>query len=350
MTAADAGGRRPDMPEISPEPPRLEPQESRTAFLMHPSAVLHDTGWDHPEHQGRLRAVASALKDDIATLHGHVMQVSPEAAIEEALRLVHTDSLIEFVRCSAADAAAKGSPIAIESSTMISGASWDAALGTVGAGLEAVNGVWDGAFANAFVAARPPGHHATPDRAMGFCLFNTVAIAAASLRERGLAERVLIVDWDVHHGNGTQDIFYDDPDVVFLSLHQYPHYPGTGAADETGRGRGEGATLNVPLAAGTSRSDYMRVFRMALRAAVARASPDAVLVSAGFDVLAGDPLGGLLLEPHDLHEMTARVLDWADRCCGGRVAVFLEGGYNPPRTGLGVRAVVRALAGISMDA
>ena len=319
-----------------------------TAFFMHPSAVLHDTGWGHPEHQGRLRAIASALKEDLA-LHGGVAQVAPEPAREEDVALVHDGALIETVRAAVDEAREWDQPVAIDADTRVSGASWEAALGTVGAGLEAVHGVGAGRYRNAFVAARPPGHHATPGRAMGFCLFNNIAVAAASLRARGHAGRVLIVDWDVHHGNGTQDAFYGDPDVYFLSLHQYPHYPGTGAANETGRGRGEGFTLNVPLSARTPRGDYLRVFRMALATAVSRCEPDFILVSSGFDVLAGDPLGGQLLEPEDLHETTRMVMEAAERCCGGRVVVFLEGGYDPQRTGAGCVAVIRALAGVEVD-
>ena len=320
-----------------------------TAFFMHPSAVLHDTGWGHPEHQGRLRAVASALKEDLVALHGRVMQVAPEAAREEDLALVHDHALIETVRGAVDQARERGQVAAIDADTRVSGASWEAALGTMGAGLEAVHGVARGRFRNAFVAARPPGHHATPGRAMGFCLFNNIAVAAASLRARGEAGRVLIVDWDVHHGNGTQDAFYEDPDVFFLSLHQYPHYPGTGAANETGRGRGEGFTLNVPLSARTPRQDYLRVFAAALETAVSRCEPDFILVSSGFDVLAGDPLGGQLLEPEDLHETARMVMEAAERSCGGRVVVFLEGGYDPRRTGAGCVAVIRALAGVAMD-
>ena len=320
-----------------------------TAFLMHGSAVLHDTGWGHPEHQGRLRAVASAVKNDLLALHGRVEQAAPAAAVEDDLRLVHGNGLIESVRRAAGAAAERGEVVALDADTRVSGASWEAALGTVGAGLEAVSGVAEGRFRNAFVAARPPGHHATPDRAMGFCLFNNIAVAAASLRARGLAGRVLIVDWDVHHGNGTQDTFYEDPSVFFLSLHQYPHYPGSGAANETGRGRGEGFTLNVPLTAGTPRGHYLKVFEKALESAVSRSAPDFILVSSGFDVLAGDPLGGQLLEAGDIHEMTLRVMEAADRCCGGRVVVFLEGGYEPARTGAGCVAVIRALAGVRME-
>ena len=320
-----------------------------TAFLMHAASVLHDTGWGHPEHQGRLRAVASAVKNDLVALHGRVEQVAPEAARKEDLLLVHTAALVDTVRGAVATARAQGRVGALDPDTRISGASWEAALGAAGAGLEAVRGVAEGRFRNAFVAARPPGHHATPDRSMGFCLFNNIAIAAAGLRARGLARRVLIVDWDVHHGNGTQDAFQDDPSVFFLSLHQYPHYPGTGAANETGSGAGEGFTLNVPLAPATPRRDYLNVFRMALETAVTRCAPDFILVSSGFDVLAGDPLGGQLLEPEDLHEMTRQVMDAADRCCDGHVVVFLEGGYDPERTGAGCVAVLRALAGIDMD-
>ena len=320
-----------------------------TAFLMHPSAVLHDTGWGHPEHQGRLRALASALKNDLVALHGRVRQVAPTPAREEDLTLVHTEALVASVRGAVEEARERGRPTDLDEDTRVSAASWDAALGTVGAGLEAVHGTAEGRYRNAFVAARPPGHHATPGRAMGFCLFNNIAIAAASLRARGEAGRVLIIDWDVHHGNGTQDAFYEDPDVFFLSLQQYPHWPGTGAANETGRGRGEGFTLNVPLAARTPRDRYLRVFEKALRTSVARAAPDFILVSSGFDVLAGDPLGDQLLEPEDLHETTLMVMDAADRCCRGRVVVFLEGGYDPARLGDGCVAVIRALAGVAMD-
>ena len=320
-----------------------------TAFLMHPAAVLHDTGWDHPEHQGRLRALASAVKNDMIALHGRVTQVAPGTASEEDLLLVHEQALVDAVRQAVDQAREQGDVVGLDPDTWVSAASWEAAMGTVGAGLDAVRGVAEGRYRNAFVAARPPGHHATPDRAMGFCLFNNVAVAAASLRAGGEAERVLILDWDVHHGNGTQDIFYEDPDVFFLSLHQHPDYPGTGAANETGTGRGEGFTLNVPLSAGTPRDRYLELLRRALEEAVSRCPPDFVLVSSGFDVLAGDPLGGQLLEPEDLHRAMRMVMEVAERCCGGRVVVFLEGGYDPERTGAGCVAVIRALAGVGMD-
>jgi acetoin utilization deacetylase AcuC-like enzyme len=181
---------------------------------------------------------------------------------------------------------------------------------------------------------------------MGFCLFNHVAATARWLQARGHAERVLIVDWDVHHGNGTQDIFWRDPSVFFLSLQLYPHWPGSGAADEEGEGEGLGTTLNVPLGAGTGGGEYLERFEAALDGVLRRFAPDFLLVSSGFDALAGDPLGGLALEPADFHRLTRALMARADEVCGGRLVALLEGGYDPRRTGLAAVAVIRALAGI----
>jgi acetoin utilization deacetylase AcuC-like enzyme len=231
---------------------------------------------------------------------------------------------------------------------VVSAASWEAALGALGAAMEGARLVSDGTHRNAFVATRPPGHHATPDQAMGFCLVNHVACVARWLQETGRAERVLILDWDVHHGNGTQDVFWEDDTVFYLSLHQSPHYPGTGAERETGAGRGEGFTRNHEIAAGTSRAAYLDRYEGALADVFGRFSPDFVLVSAGFDCMAGDPLGGLLLEPEDLHAMTGALMRRADDACGGRIVALLEGGYDPPRTGQGAVAVIRALAGVDL--
>jgi acetoin utilization deacetylase AcuC-like enzyme len=319
---------------------------ARTAFLLHPASSLHDTGWGHPEHQGRLRALASTVGRDMLTLHGRVEQVPPGEAAEEDVLRVHTREHVEIVRAAVARAEAEGAPVALDADTRVSAASWDAAMGSIGAALRAVEEVAAGLRDNAFVATRPPGHHATPDRAMGFCLFNTIAVAARWLQARGHAERVLIVDWDVHHGNGTQDVFWEDPSVFFLSLHQSPHWPGTGAAHETGGGAGEGATLNVPLAAGTPRAVWHQRFEAALDDAFGRFTPDFVLVSSGFDALAGDPLGGQSLEPEDFHRATRSLLGRAADTCSGRVVALLEGGYDPARTGLATVAVLRGLAGV----
>ncbi len=318
-----------------------------TGFFLHPASALHDTGWRHPEHQGRLRALASTVGQDLLTLHSHVEQMEArEADIEDLLR-VHTEAHVESVREACRVAGERDMILALDPDTKVSSASWEAAMGSAGTAIAAASAVVAGRVETAFVATRPPGHHATPDRAMGFCLFNSVAVVARWLQAHRHAERVLIVDWDVHHGTGTQDAFYDDPTVFFLSLHQWPHYPGTGAAEERGEGPGEGCTLNVPLAAGTPRTDYLVHFERALDEASGLFRPDFVLVSAGFDVMAGDPLGGMLLEPEDLHMMTRRLMDTVALGCGGRVVALLEGGYDPPRVGKGAVAVIRALAGLA---
>ena len=318
----------------------------RTGFLLHPASPLHDTGWGHPEHQGRLRALASTVGKDLLTLHGRVEQLEGREATEEELRLVHGPEHVERVAEACRRAAELGRIVAIDADTKVSAASWEAATGSTGTAMEAARAIVDGEIRNAFVAARPPGHHATPSRAMGFCLFNTIAVVARWLQREGHAERVLIVDWDVHHGNGTQDAFYDDPSVFFLSLHQWPWYPGTGAAEERGIGAGEGATLNVPMSAATPAAEYRERFERALARAASWTAPDFILVSSGFDAMAGDPLGGLLLEPDDLYAMTRRVVELAEEACDGRVLAVREGGYDPPRLGQGAVAVIRGLAGL----
>ncbi|MBT3499187.1 MAG: histone deacetylase [Gemmatimonadales bacterium] len=317
-----------------------------TGFYLHPSSPLHDTGWAHPEHQGRLRALASTVGKDMLTLHGRVeQQPARDATVEDVLR-VHTEAQVEQVRHACEMAEETEQVIAIDPDTKVSSASWEAALGSAGTAIAAAEAVSAGRLANAFVATRPPGHHATPDQAMGFCLFNNVAVTARWLQATGRAERVLILDWDVHHGNGTQDTFYDDPTVFFVSAHQWPHYPGSGAADERGEGPGLGYTLNVPLPAGTSAEAHRAAFEDAVDSVVGAFHPDFILVSAGFDCMAGDPLGDMLLEPTDLFAMTRHIMDHADRACGGRIVALLEGGYDPSRLGIGTLGVIRALAGL----
>ncbi len=204
--------------------------------------------------------------------------------------------------------------------------------------------LYDGDADASFALARPPGHHATPDRAMGFCLFNNVAAAARAVQHRG-AGRVLIVDFDVHHGNGTQDVFYEDPSVYFLSLHQSPWYPGTGSAQERGAGAGRNTTRNVPLAAGTDGPTYLRAMQDALSAVLDEFTPEMVLVSAGYDCMARDPLGGLLLEPGDVHALVTMICEAASSA-RARTMCVLEGGYDPARTGTAVVQTLRALAGL----
>ncbi len=318
---------------------------AKTGFFLHPASPLHDTGWGHPEHQGRLRSLASTVGKDLLTLHGHVEQMPEgDADVDDLLR-VHTQEHVDTVRDACLRARAGQTLLSLDEDTKVSSASWEAAVGSAGTAIAAARAIVEGTIANGFVATRPPGHHATPSRAMGFCLFNSIAVVARWLQAHGYAERVLIVDWDVHHGNGTHDAFYQDPTVFFLSLHQSPHYPGTGAEDETGDGEGEGFTLNVPLAAGTPAAEYRIRFEQAVEEATNRLAPDFVLVSAGFDVMAGDPLGGQMLEPEDLHRMTRHLMDVAS-VCDGRILHLLEGGYDPKRLGEGTVAVIRALAGL----
>lgn len=268
-----------------------------------------------------------------------------EATVEDLLR-VHTEAHVERVRQACRAAEERSAIVALDPDTKVSSASWQAAVGSAGTACAAAGAVAERRIRRAFVATRPPGHHATPDRAMGFCLFNSVAVTARWLQAAGYAERVLIVDWDVHHGNGTQDTFFDDPTVFFLSLHQWPHYPGSGSEDDIGVEDGLGFTLNVPLPAATPREEYLRAFRSALTTVLERFHPDFILVSAGFDVMAGDPLGGMLLEPADLHLMTTRLVQAAEAECDGRIVALLEGGCDPGRLGQGALAVIRALAGL----
>jgi acetoin utilization deacetylase AcuC-like enzyme len=295
-----------------------------------------------------MRALSSAVSKDMLALHSRVAQMEPRSATEEDLLRIHTQEHIDRVLAVSDRAMEEERSIPLDSDTMVSGASWDAAVGSSGAVLTAIDGVTRGLIKNAFVATRPPGHHATPSRAMGFCLFNHLAVGVKYTLDMGLADRILIVDWDVHHGNGTQEAFYEVGEVFYLSLHQSPHFPGTGHAHETGSGKGEGSTLNVPLPPGTPREEYVARFYRSLQEVAARFDPDFIFVSCGFDVLKGDPLGGQEVEPEDLHAFTREVMALAERKASDRIVVVLEGGYVPDRIGLGTVSVVRALAGLDL--
>ncbi len=317
-------------------------------FYLHPAASLHDTGWNHPEHQGRLRSLASSVGKDMMALYGRVEQTEPPAAEIATLARVHPQRYLARLREASVEAEVTGRVLDLDPETRVSGATWEALLGSAGAACHAVEEVAAGRRHNAFVAARPPGHHASAERAMGFCMVNHVAVAARHAIAEGLARRVAIVDWDLHHGNGTQDIFYDDPDVFYLSLHEWPQFPGTGASTERGEGAGEGTTHNVPLPAGTGFTSYRRAMAGALDEVAGVFAPDLVLISAGYDTLRADPLGSFELEPPHFHELTRLVMEWAKASAEGRVVAVLEGGYAPSPTGKAVVATVRALAGVSL--
>lgn len=278
----------------------------------------------HPEKPERLAAILRHLKRtglDACCAFGEV-----RPATDEALLRVHSPSLLAEYRRF--EARGGGS---IESDTWISHGSELAARLAAGAVLGAVEATLAGPDRRAFCLVRPPGHHARPSEPMGFCLYASVAVATADALARHGLNRVLIVDWDVHHGNGTQEVFYDDPRVAFLSIHRYPFYPGSGAADETGTGPGLGSTRNIPVRFGVSRPDYLATFRAALHAMAARTRPELVLVSAGFDAHAEDPVGNLGLEEEDFAAMTRDVIEVAEAHAGGRLVSVLEGGYNVPR-------------------
>ena len=313
-----------------------------TAIIHHPVFEKHDTGEGHPESPARYRVVMDALHAD-AELWRQLIEVEATAAPRGDVQACHASQHFKNVERVVREGTAY-----LDSDTVVSLHSLDAALRAAGAGCRAVDAVMSGQARNAFLPVRPPGHHATAERAMGFCLFNNVAIAARYAQSHyPEVERVAVVDWDVHHGNGTQGIFYDDPSVFFFSMHQYPWYPGTGARGETGVGRGQGTTLNVPLKAATPAKDQRHVFEAAIAEINNRCKPDLIIISAGFDAHEADPLGQLRLEDEDFVLMTRVVKEWADNVCGGRLISCMEGGYNLERLGGTVLAHVRELAGDS---
>jgi acetoin utilization deacetylase AcuC-like enzyme len=256
-------------------------------------------------------------------------RIPSREATEDDLLLCHTADYLRVARCDVDS----GRPHLSTGDTDITPNSWDVASCAVGGVLNAVDAVCEGRAANAFCAVRPPGHHANAGRGMGFCLFNNVALAARHAQRKHGVGRVMIVDWDVHHGNGTQDIFYPDGDVFFFSSHQWPLYPGTGRADETGEEKGLGATMNFPFPAGSGRKEILGAVENALIPAAAEFRPELVLISAGFDSRIGDPLGAFTLTDQDFRDLTQAIMGIADQYAHGRLVSLLEGGYN--RQGLG---------------
>ncbi len=301
-----------------------------------PRFALHDQGPGHPESPERLRAVDAALAAAVRAGTLDLVEVPVREATPTELLRAHDPALLAQVM------AARGRAVRFDPDTATSAGSVDAALLAAGASAELALGVARGALPPGIALGRPPGHHATRHRAMGFCLFNSVAVAAHALLDAGLARKVAIYDWDVHHGNGTQDVFEEDPRVLYLSTHQWPFYPGTGSARETGRGAGAGTTLNVPLPEGTGDAELLAVSRDVLAPAVRRFAPDFVLISAGFDPFEGDPLGGFAVTPAGFGQLAALWRDLAAEVAGGRIAAVLEGGYDVEGLGACVRAMLEA--------
>ena len=289
-----------------------------TALSADPVCREHLTGRPHPERPERFDVVLDALPLD------RMMRLESRTAAGEEILLCHTPA---YLRVAQHDVEA-GLRYLSTGDTDIDGRSWDAALHAAGGVLNAVDAVMTGRARNAFCLVRPPGHHASASRGMGFCLLNNVALAARYAQRRHGTERVLIVDWDVHHGNGTQEIFYSDPTVFFFSTHQWPLYPGTGRSDETGEGAAQGTTMNFPFPAGSGNVEILGAVEESLMPAADQFRPDLVLVSAGFDSRIGDPLGRFTLTDDDFARLTRRVMEIAGRHAGGRVVSMLEGGYN----------------------
>ncbi|HEX3746414.1 MAG TPA: histone deacetylase [Bryobacteraceae bacterium] len=309
------------------------PGVSMTALCADPVCREHLIGRPHPERPERFDVVLEALPKE------RMLRLESRSATEDELLLCHTPAYLRAARHDIES----GYRHLSTGDTDIDGRSWEAAVHAAGAALNAVDAVMTGRAGNAFCVVRPPGHHANAGRGMGFCVFNNVALAARYAQRQHGAERVLIVDWDVHHGNGTQDIFYADPSVFFFSTHQWPLYPGTGRADETGEGAGTGATMNFPFPAGSGRAEILGAVENSLMPAAERFRPDLVLISAGFDSRIGDLLGNFTLTDQDFSDLTLRVMELAARHAGGRVVSLLEGGYSLPGLASAAAAHVETL-------
>ncbi|HEV2528027.1 MAG TPA: histone deacetylase [Thermomicrobiales bacterium] len=310
----------------------------QTALLWSDRYLDHETG-NHPEHRGRLQAIGRALRqaDQLAGRPEIPFVPASTAAITRVHDARYVDALERFARDGGG---------MIDGDTIVSPASWDVATLGAGAAIALVDAALDGGANRGFSLSRPPGHHATPSRGMGFCLLNNVAIAAAHALARDVP-RVAIVDWDVHHGNGTQDTFYEDDRVFFCSIHQWPLYPMSGRAEERGRGDGYGTTLNLPQPPGRTDDDYLALFDRRVAPAVRGFDPDLILLSAGFDAHGADPLGGMDLTAAGFGELARRLALVADDHCDGRLVAVLEGGYDPPATAASVVATLAALDGES---
>lgn len=307
-----------------------------TAFVYADDYLLHDTGPNHPERPDRLRAIMAQIA--ATKLSDKLLAVKPELAALPWIERVHSQEQIRAI-----SAACKRAPAYLDPDTPVCPLSFDIALLAAGGVLRACDAVMEREATNAFCAVRPPGHHAESNRAMGFCLFNSIAIAARYLQAKYRLRRVMIVDWDVHHGNGTQEIFYRDSSVQYYSVHQFPLYPGTGAAEEQGEDSGFGTTCNIPLPPGTNDAEYYGAVDDSLPPIMERFRPEFLLISAGFDAHIDDPLAELAVTTAGFQRLTELVVRLANAVCDGRIVSVLEGGYSLPALGSSVVAHIEAL-------
>ena len=312
-----------------------------TGYVYHPVYLKHDTG-QHVEVAARLEAITSYLEE--SGLKSELTPIEPRPASIDEIALVHQRNYIKEIEEEAASGGGW-----LDADTVMSADSYQAALYAAGGVIRAVEAVMGGEVANAFALVRPPGHHATSGQAMGFCLFNNIAIAAEYALKKYKLERILIIDFDVHHGNGTQGTFYDNPRVMYVSTHEYPFYPGTGDINETGSGEGRGTNLNVPLPAGCGDGEYLAVFEQVIAPAARRFNPRLILVSTGYDGHWADPLAMMQVSVGGFARMAGIIKELSDELCGGRLALTLEGGYNLEALAASVKATFDVLLGKAGD-
>lgn len=299
----------------------------------------HDMGAFHVESPQRIHAVYTMLEKEVSFPY---MEIEPRPAKEEEIEMVHSASYVRSIKETSGQ-----ERVHLDPDTSTSARSYETALLAAGGLLKAADLAVEGKIQNGFALVRPPGHHAEASRAMGFCLFNNVAVAAEYLIKKHGLSRILIVDWDLHHGNGTQHSFYDRRDVLYFSTHQFPYYPGTGDWDETGRGDGEGFTVNVPLAGGKTDEDYLFIFRKILSPIAAAYKPEFILVSAGFDICQADPLGGMRVSEQGFGALASELLGLARNLSSDRILFTLEGGYDLNGLRQGVKQVLLHLGGVA---
>jgi acetoin utilization deacetylase AcuC-like enzyme len=309
---------------------------TRTGIVRHEKYLDHDMGPFHPESPRRLQAIYAMLSEP--DMKDQFKEVPVRRAEREELLLVHAPEYVDML----AETEGKDRSV-LDPDTSTSPGSYEAALLAAGGLCEAIAMVNRGELDNAFALVRPPGHHAEHSRAMGFCLFNNVAVGARYAQESLNMERILIVDWDLHHGNGTQHSFEEDPSILYFSTHQYPYYPGSGAFGEVGGNGGKGYTVNVPLSTGYGDGEYVEIFEKILKPIAAEFDPDLILVSAGFDIYFEDPLGGMRVTPRGFAAMARSLMDMADASSGGKMVITLEGGYHVEGQRDSVKEVLREM-------
>jgi acetoin utilization deacetylase AcuC-like enzyme len=312
----------------------------KTGIVKDERYINHRPGAGHPESHQRLEVIYAMLEEP--DMKGQFQDVPVRQAEMDELTLVHLPEYVNMV------ASTEGKDFTrLDPDTTTSSGSNEAALLAAGGLCQAVSMVVSGELDNAFALVRPPGHHAEADRGMGFCLFNNVAVGAKYAQKSLNLERIIIIDWDLHHGNGTQHSFEEDPSILYFSTHQYPYYPGTGSTNEVGIGEGEGFTVNVPLSMGYGDGEYAGIFEKILKPVTLEFDPDLILVSAGFDIHGNDPLGGMRVTPAGFAALTSSIMNIAKACCDGKIVFTLEGGYDLNGLRDSVKAVLREMAGLS---